>query len=93
MKIPESCKFSGIFEYNRELDLINIAVSDRISVGYVLFDCWFANSAQIIVIRFRGKDCIVMIKKSSCIQYLYEGWKQNIKQINTRNKQEALCKI
>ena len=51
-----------------------------------LFDCWFANPAQITAIKSKGMDVIAMIKKSSRIQYQYEGQKLNIKQIYAKNK-------
>lgn len=68
------------------MHLIDTAVASGISADYVLFDCWFANPAQITAIKSKGMDVIVMIKKSSRIQYRYEGQKLNIKQIYAKNK-------
>ena len=50
------------------LHLLDTAVSNGISADYVLFDCWFANTAQITAIKSKGMDVIAMIKKSSRIQ-------------------------
>ena len=68
------------------LNLLDTAVSNGITADYVLFDCWFANPAQLTAIKSRSMDVIAMVKKSSRIQYLYEGQKQNIKQIYAKNK-------
>lgn len=68
------------------LHLLDSAVSAGLSADYVLFDCWFANPAQITAIKSKGIDVIAMIKKSGRIQYRYEGQKLNIKQIYARNK-------
>lgn len=68
------------------LHLLDSAVSAGLSADYVLFDCWFANPAQITAIKSKGMDVIAMIKKSGRIQYRYEGQKLNIKQIYARNK-------
>lgn len=68
------------------LHLLDTAVSSGLSADYVLFDCWFANPAQITAIKSKGMDVIAMIKKSSRIQYQYEGQKLNIKQIYAKNK-------
>lgn len=68
------------------LDLLDTAVSNGITADYVLFDCWFANPAQITAIKSRDMDVIAMVKKSSRIQYLYEGERKNIKQIYAKNK-------
>lgn len=68
------------------LHLLDSAVSSGLSADYVLFDCWFANPAQITAIKSKEMDVIAMIKKSSRIQYGYEGQKLNIKQIYAKNK-------
>lgn len=68
------------------LELIDAAGSAGLSADYVLFDCWFANPAQILEIKDRGMDCIAMIKKSSRIKYGYNGQDLSIKQIYDRNK-------
>ena len=51
------------------LTLLDTAASSGLSADYVLFDCWFANPAQITAIKFRNMDVIAMIKKSSRIKY------------------------
>lgn len=68
------------------LQLIDTAIKGGISASYVLFDCWFANPAQIQAIRERGMDAICMIKKSSRIHYEYDGRQLSIKQIYAKNK-------
>lgn len=68
------------------LHLLDSAVSNGISADYVLFDSWFSNPAQITAIKSRGMDVIAMLKKSSKINYQYEGQKLNIKQIYAKNK-------
>lgn len=65
------------------------AVSSGLSADYVLFDCWFANPAQIIAIKFKEMDVIAMIKKSSRIQYQSEKQKLNIKQFYAKNKKRC----
>ncbi|MCR5683883.1 MAG: transposase [Lachnospiraceae bacterium] len=66
--------------------LLNSAISAGISAKYVLFDCWYANPAQITGIKTMGMDVIAMIKKSSKIKYGYNGEQLNIKQIYAKNK-------
>ena len=68
------------------LHLLDSAVSAGLSADYVLFDCWFANPAQMTAIKSKEMDVIAMIKKSRRIQYGYEGQKLNIKQIYAKNK-------
>lgn len=68
------------------MELIDTAKTSGLSADYVLFDCWFANPAQIISVKDRGMDTIAMIKKSSRIHYEYQGEQLNIKQIYSRNK-------
>lgn len=68
------------------LHLLKEAVGAGISANYVLFDCWFANPVQITAVKSMGMDVIAMIKKSSRIQYLYDGKKMNIKQIYAKNR-------
>ena len=68
------------------LTLLDTAVSSGLSADYVLFDCWFANPAQITAIKSRNMDVIAMIKKSSRIKYGYKGEQLNIKEIYSRNK-------
>ena len=68
------------------ISLIDAAITSGISAQYVLFDCWFANPAQIMRIKSKGMDVIAMIKKSSRIKYGYDGKQLNIKEIYARNK-------
>ena len=68
------------------LTLLDTAVSSGLSADYVLFDCWFANPAQITAIKSRDIDVIAMIKKSSRIKYSYNGESLNVKEIYSRNK-------
>ena len=72
------------------LHLLDAAVSNGLSADYVLFDSWFANPAQITAIKSKGMDVIAMIKKSSRIQYEYEGQKRNIKQIYAKNNKRRV---
>ena len=68
------------------LKLIDSAISAGISADYVLFDCWFANPAQILDVRSRDIDVIAMLKKSSRIKYSYNCEQLNVKQIYSRNR-------
>ena len=68
------------------LQLLYMATSQGIVADYVLFDSWFSNPAQLTAIKSRGMDVIAMVKKSSRINYEYEGKKLNIKQIYAKNK-------
>lgn len=68
------------------MKLIDVASTAGLSAKYVLFDCWFANPAQITQIKSRDMDVIAMIKKSSRIKYGYEGKTLNIKEIYAQNK-------
>jgi hypothetical protein len=68
------------------LKLLDTAKSSGVFADYVLFDCWFANPAQITAIKSRNLDVIAMIKKSSRIKYGYRGEQLNIKEIYSRNK-------
>lgn len=68
------------------MHLIDTAVTSGISADYVLFDCWFANPAQITALKAKNLDVIAMIKKSSRIKYEYEEAKLNIRQIYAKNK-------
>ncbi len=68
------------------MKLLDTAVSSGLSAQYVLFDCWFANPAQITQIKNKDMDVIAMIKKSSRIKYGYNEEQLNIKEIYSRNK-------
>ena len=68
------------------LKLIDTALSSGLTADYALFDCWFANPAQILDIKARNIDVIAMIKKSSRIKYRYKGEQFNVKQIYSMNK-------
>ena len=72
------------------MELIDTAKASGLSADYVLFDCWFANPAQIISVKDRGMDTIAMFKKSSRIHYEYQGEPLNIKQIYSRNKKRSV---
>ena len=61
------------------LTLLDTAASSGLSADYVLFDCWFANPAQMTAIKSRNMDVIAMVKKSSRIKYGYKGEQLNIK--------------
>ena len=67
------------------LTLLDTATDAGLFADYVLFDCWFANPAQITAIKSRNMDVIAMLKKSSCIKNEYQGEKLNIKEIYARN--------
>ncbi len=47
------------------LHLIDTAAASGISADYVLFDCWFANPAQITALKSRKLDVIAMVKKAA----------------------------
>lgn len=66
--------------------LLDMATAQGITADYVLFDSWLSNPAQLTAIKSRGMDVIAMVKKSSRINYEYEGQKLNIKQIYAKNK-------
>ncbi len=68
------------------IKLLDAAMSAGLSAKYVLFDCWFANPAQISQIHSMGMDVIAMIKKSSRIKYVYDGKQLNVKEIYAKNK-------
>ena len=68
------------------LTLLDTARGAGLTADYVLFDCWFANPAQIQAIKSRNLDVIAMIKKSSRINYEFNGEKLNIKQIYSQCK-------
>jgi hypothetical protein len=63
------------------LELIKTAQKAGHTADYVLFDSWFSNPAQLVVIKNLGLDSIAMIKKSSRIRYEYEGKQLSIKKI------------
>lgn len=68
------------------LTLLDTATANGLTADYVLFDCWFANPAQITAIKSRNMDVIAMLKKSSRIKYEYKGEKLSIKEIYARNR-------
>ena len=63
------------------IELIDVARKAGHKAKYVLFDSWFSNPRQIVQLKDRGLDTIAMVKLSSKISYLYEGKRQNIRQI------------
>ena len=68
------------------MNLLASAKSAGLTADYVLFDSWFSNPSQITAIKAGGMDVISMIKKSSRIDYIYEGKTLNIKEIYSKNK-------
>lgn len=68
------------------MELLASAKSAGLTADYVLFDSWFSNPSQITAIKAGGMDVIAMIKKSSRIDYIYEGESLNIKEIYSKNK-------
>lgn len=68
------------------MELLASAKSAGLTADYVLFDSWFSNPSQITAIKAGGMDVIAMIKKSSRIDYIYEGEALNIKEIYSKNK-------
>lgn len=68
------------------MDLLCSAKSVGLTADYVLFDSWFSNPAQITAIKANGMDVIAMIKKSSRIDYIYEGKMLNIKEIYSKTR-------
>ena len=68
------------------MELLASAKSAGLTADYVLFDSWFSNPAQITAIKAGGMDVIAMLKKSSRIDYIYDGKKLNIKEIYSKNK-------
>ena len=64
------------------VDMLNTALNAGHQAKYVLFDTWFSNPKDIIRIHEEcNLDTIAMIKKSSKVNYEFEGKKKNIKQI------------
>lgn len=64
------------------IDLLKAARNAGITAKYVMFDTWFSSPKTIIGIKKECElDTIAMIRKSSKINYIYKGEKQNIKQI------------
>ena len=63
------------------IELIDTARKAGHKAKYVLFDSWFSNPRQIMQLKDRELDTIAMVKLSSKISYLYEGKRQNIRQI------------
>lgn len=72
-------------------DVMMIMLKNALKIGhhakYVLFDSWFSSPKIITQIKNEcDLDTIAMIKKSSKINYLFEGKLKNIKQIFTACK-------
>ena len=64
------------------VDMLNTALHAGHQAKYVLFDTWFSNPKDIIRIHEEcNLDTIAMIKRSSKVNYEFEGKKKNIKQI------------
>lgn len=47
------------------MTLLDTAIASGLNAGYVLFDSWFSNRAQITVIKSKGMDVIAMINKAA----------------------------
>ena len=64
------------------LDMLKTALKAGHRAKYVLFDSWFSNPKEIIRIKNEcDLDTIAMVKKSSKINYIFNGEKLNVKQI------------
>ena len=63
------------------IQLIDLAMKAGHRAKFVLFDSWFSNPHQIVQLKDRGLDTIAMLKISSRIKYVFDGKRQNIKQI------------
>lgn len=68
------------------LELLEAAKAAGRRAKYVLFDTWFANPHQIVMIKDMGLDTIAMVKRSSRIKYGIDGSRLNIKEIFSRNR-------
>lgn len=69
------------------LDMLKMALKAGHRAKYVLFDSWFSNPKEIILIKNEcGLDTIAMVKKSSKINYTFDGQKLNVKQIFSKCK-------
>lgn len=69
------------------IEMLKTAIKCGHRAKYVLFDSWFSNPKEIIRIKKEcGLNTIAMVKKSSKINYLFEGKKLNIKQIYAKCK-------
>ena len=66
--------------------LLRDALQAGIRAKYVLFDSWFSNPKQILELKEMGLDTIAMVKKSSKINYQWQGKACNIKRIYSRNR-------
>ena len=69
------------------MEMIANAIKAGHRAKYVLFDRWFSCPATIIKIKNSfALNTIAMLKKSSKVNYIFEGEKLNIKQIFARCK-------
>ena len=68
------------------LELLDTAIKAGHQAKYVLFDTWFANPHQIVMIKDMGLDTISMVKKSSKIKYDFNGERMNVKQLFDKSK-------
>lgn len=55
------------------LTLLDTAVFSGLSADYVLFNCWFANLAQITAIKSRNMDVIAMKRYVICQSMVRNG--------------------
>lgn len=47
------------------MTLLDTAIASGLDAGYVLFDSWFSNPAQITAVKSKGMDVIAMLKKAA----------------------------
>lgn len=68
------------------VELLKSAMTSGISAKYVLFDTWFASPKTMIAVKNSlGLDTVAALKKGKT-KYLYNGEKQDIKEIFSRNR-------
>ena len=69
------------------IKMLKTAQKARHKAKYVLFDSWFSSPKVITTINTEcGLDTIAMVKKSSKINYIFNGENKNIKQIFSAGK-------
>jgi len=72
---------------NLIIDMLKDAINAGHRAKYVLFDSWFSSPKTILTIKNNLKlDVLAMIKKSSKVNYEYNGKSANIKQIFNESK-------
>ena len=71
------------------MDMLKNAISAGHKAKYVLFDSWFSFPRTILTIKNELKlDVLAMIKKSSKVNYEYNGKSCNIRQIYNESKKK-----